>query len=1201
MAELVLGVVAIVSVILWVRLSRLGGRVESLRYQVDVLLRRLHEREQAGEEAPKPAPTPMTPVADPIQEAPTPVEEPDAPRTVPPPLPTKKPVPTRSAPLDIRDEAAPADVGRSSGEELDAFASEARTAPDASMPEPSEPSTARNELDWTSVLLAKVRAQMGKIGPKDPDMGWEMALGTYWLPRLGVAALAVFVVYLLTLAVQKFGPPPPEVRVAAAYAVCGALLGFGWRLEGKYPGYARVLYGGGFATSYFVTFATHYVPIAKIFDTPTITLIGLVMVVLAWGAVAQRRQSPTVAVLTTAIGHLTIGLTTTSVTDPTMFTVAGIVGLSAGSAFFLLRNRWYYVAALGVVGSYANHFLLMARAESSGTVAEFSVGMAVLLLYLLLFALAELFAPEEVRRKAVPVWFRSGLVALNTAAFFILGTILVDGFSFAEGYQYLFRYSLAAALLIIAFAYLLRRKADPLYNVYMVKGIAMLTFGLSAQFSGSALTAWLAVQMVVLLVHARNSGLLVVRLLAFGVGAVTFLQGAYFIGAVVPVAYSAVNYAAFAIQSCLVVVGLLAASLVYQRTDWAPRSPRTGPFGHATLRALWQLDIVGESPDGLSATDKPLKGLLFTYMYAIGAVLLFMGYAARLITLEDRVVFSSGSALVLGGLAIWLIAAPFGRGSVLVLASGFIWAVVGFFKHGVVSYGDPLYASFAVKAAIGVAFILVVCEGARRVMRSSDFELAGVFPGLGFLALNDSIVQAKFTFGRPDGKHEPFLPYLIALAGAGIFLAYSVEFVEAGHRLSAIALASAVMLVLAWIVSALPFGLISLLMVIAAIPAGSFEIINTIEPRFVVISLAALALTAVSSERGLVGHRPLLAFHQFPKSPYALYGVFTWLMGLFLTFEFTAPTDALTLTAAAIVLAGLAIVLDAGAMAVCSTALLIWAQLHWHENGPGSGEAWRHQVAWLLAAVAVAGDRYYAIRKVRAIGAVLLASAWVLALRYVYAEAGADHGWVSFFWTMTGLAFSVYGIGLRNVTAGVLGFVSVVLASLHQVSMSYVVGRSELTQGALIAGFVAPALLWFAFERLAVLGPSRVKVEVAVPRVLGGIFVGVGAGMLVIMFERMPSLGQFFLTISWSLLGLALFGVALAFREKWYRYAGLLVLLLAIVHAFYDTRHLEGFPRVAAWGVLGLVLLGLGYGYVRAFSAAQSSRKQSESSGEDLP
>ena len=1202
MEKLALLAVAIIVVLLWKRVARLGEHVEGLGHQVDALRRRLYEREKAGGETPKAVLAPVTPEAEPNQAtppAPEPVEEPEAPRAVPPPLPIRTLSPSRPAELEVREEAISAEVGSAPGDDFDDVGAKERLTPEVSTVEPEEPATTRNELDWTSVLLAKVREQVGKIGPKDPDMGWEMALGTYWLPRLGVAALAVFVVYLLTLAAQWMGPPPPEVRVAAAYAVCAALLGFGWRLEGKYPGYARVLYGGGFATSYFVTFATYYVPIAKIFETPTITLIGLAVVVVAWGAVAQRRQSTTVAMLTTGIGHLTIGLTTTSVESPTLYPVAGIVALSVGSAFFLLKNRWYYVAALGVVGSYANHFLLMARAESSGTVEEFSVGIAVLALYLLLFALAELFAPEEVRRKAVPVWFRSGLVTLNTAAFFVLGTILVNGYSFAAGFQYVFRYSLASALLIIAFAYLIRRKADPLYNVYMIKGIAMLTFGLSAQFSGSPLTAWLAVQMVVLLAHARHSGLLVVRLLAFSVGAIAFVQGAYSIADSASVPYAASNYAAYAIQACLVVVGLLVASLVYQRTDWAPRSPRTGPFGRDTLRTLWQLDLVSESPDSLSADEKPLKGLLFPYIYAIGGVLLLVGYVARLIALEDRVVFSGGVALALGGVAFWLIAAPFGRGAVLVLVSALIWAIVGFIEHVIISYDDAMYTAHAVKAAFAVAFFLVACEGARRVLRSSDLARSDVLPGFGFLASSDSIMASKFTTGKSEGRHEPFLPYLVALAGAGIFLAYTVEFVESGHRLLAIALASVVLLVLAWFLKALPFGLMSLLMVIAAIPSGSFEIVKDIEPRFAVIALVVLAVVAVSSERRLVGARSSLSFHQFPKSPYALYGVFAWLLGLFLTFEFTAPTDALALVAAAVALAGLAVVLDAGAMAACSAALLVWAQLHWYEGGAGSDAAWRHGVAWLIVAVAVAGDRYYAIRKVRAVGAVLLVSAWALVFRYVYTEVGVDHGWVSFFWTATGLAFSVCAMGLRSATAGVLGFVSVVLASVHQVAISYGVDRAELTQEALIAGFVAPALLWFAFERITALGPSRVKVEVAVPPFLGGFFVGVGAAMLVIMFERMPSLGQFFLTMSWSLLGLALFGLALGFRERWYRYAGLLVLFLAIVHAFYDTRHLEGFPRVAAWGVLGLVLLGLGYGYVKAFTATQSSKKRAEAPRED--
>ena len=64
-----------------------------------------------------------------------------------------------------------------------------------------------------------------------------------------------------------------------------------------------------------------------------------------------------------------------------------------------------------------------------------------------------------------------------------------------------------------------------------------------------------------------------------------------------------------------------------------------------------------------------------------------------------------------------------------------------------------------------------------------------------------------------------------------------------------------------------------------------------------------------------------------------------------------------------------------------------------------------------------------------------------------------------------------------------------------------------------------------------------------------------------------------------------LFGLAVAFREKTYRFCGLAVLGLATLRAaVIDTRELEALPRVFALGGLGLVLLALGYGYVRVFA-----------------
>ena len=135
---------------------------------------------------------------------------------------------------------------------------------------PVEPLTPPTDLPRTPTSLddpfERLKARIKNLGPNDPDMSWEMALGTYWLPRFGALAVSVVIVFLLTLALQRWGPP---IRVGLGYLVSVTFLVAGWRFDRKYPGYARVLFAAGFALTYFVTFATYYVPFARLFDRPS--------------------------------------------------------------------------------------------------------------------------------------------------------------------------------------------------------------------------------------------------------------------------------------------------------------------------------------------------------------------------------------------------------------------------------------------------------------------------------------------------------------------------------------------------------------------------------------------------------------------------------------------------------------------------------------------------------------------------------------------------------------------------------------------------------------------------------------------------------------------------------------------------------------------------------------------------------------------
>ena len=78
----------------------------------------------------------------------------------------------------------------------------------------------------------------------------------------------------------------------------------------------------------------------------------------------------------------------------------------------------------------------------------------------------------------------------------------------------------------------------------------------------------------------------------------------------------------------------------------------------------------------------------------------------------------------------------------------------------------------------------------------------------------------------------------------------------------------------------------------------------------------------------------------------------------------------------------------------------------------------------------------------------------------------------------------------------------------------------------------------------------------------------------------MESTSGFYLTASWSLLALALFGVGLFMRERMYRWVGLGVLAFALGRVvFFDVWKLQPVYEILSFMALGIVLLVLGFIY----------------------
>lgn len=907
--------------------------------------------------------------------------------------------------------------------------------------------------------FAGVHASSGPKRPPTetalPGASVEERIWKYWMPRVAGVLIAIGIAWVLYLVGPK---TPPWLRVAFGYGVSTALIGVGWALEKKYLQYARVLFATAIGVSYFVSFAAHYVAAARIIESETAGIGLLVAVVIAWGIVAQIRRSKIVATLVTMLGHLTMGLAFFTTGELAQYSIAGVAVLGIGSAFFLLYNRWYYVATVGLVGCYINHTLWTFHFFSADPVPSFQLSFGLLWVYMLTFALAELFCAEDLRRAAVPPAFRTFFVSANTALFFALASLTLFRYENMWEHRADFLLAYSGVLGLVALGYLRLRGTDPLYNAYFVKAVSAFTLFLAVRYGQGTLTASLAVESVVLLYSSRRSGLVVTRILAFGAAALCLAHGLYTVANTSEVTYADPLYWRRVVESGFAVAGLFAASLLYQRTDWSLRSPKSLPFSRATLDSLWDFDFAAEP--ATKGRRKPYGGLQFPYVYAIGGAILYFAYTAMLV--HDRHRVSTFAAFVL--------------------------------------------------AATLAAFVL----------NARPFSLVAI------LGLLPTVVGTVLSATAKDNT-----PLWLAIA-----------------------------------------------------------------------AVTATAAAAAFADRRVIGEREGLAFHQMRAAPYLLYCAAAFMLAVtVLVHGQTTMRAALLLALSTAAATALTALLHRRALATAALLLLGFGTFAWMSEWDLVATRSWHASAFAIVAVCVFANRFFARGTDRAPlapwGAVALAFSWPVMFRYV-GSLGKDSwwfeqvqmggmsaegfgyfhaDWVPFVLALASFAYAAFAAVARSRTSVAIAAFNAAIVSIAIVGLSHGSGNPMGTLP-LVCGYVALAAFWGVCERLiAPLKSARFRQAIDP---LCGACVAAATLLLVLMVERVPSLSAYFLTIGWGVLAMVLFGVSLVTWQRFYRYAGLGVFLLAIARLFYDARDLEGIYRPLAFIGLAVLMLIVSFGYYRA-------------------
>jgi uncharacterized membrane protein len=307
----------------------------------------------------------------------------------------------------------------------------------------------------------------------------EAHLGTYWLSRVGIVALITGIAYLIT---YRFGELGVLARVGLGYLLSAGLGAFGLWLSRRHALFGRIVFGGGLALAYFVTYALHFIPSVRVIDSQTLALVLLAGFVIGIVVIAQRMHSETVAGIA-----LFLGLHTGMLSDITAFTLLSTSMLAAGALFFLVKNRWVIVPLSSLVAVYSTHVVWALRHDGVAPGAErLPLSLGFLALYFLLFSVALLARPGEL---SVRVCLAFGL--LNWVGVVGLGGFEVASHSEAR----VFTFFLVVALAHGATAAVARWRQAPeaLFHAYLSMSSTTLAMAMPARYSTAALVAsWLA-------------------------------------------------------------------------------------------------------------------------------------------------------------------------------------------------------------------------------------------------------------------------------------------------------------------------------------------------------------------------------------------------------------------------------------------------------------------------------------------------------------------------------------------------------------------------------------------------------------------------------------------------------------------------------------------------------------------------------------
>ena len=303
----------------------------------------------------------------------------------------------------------------------------------------------------------------------------EERLGQNWLNKLGIVTLVIGLALFLGYQLRTLGPLGKSV-IGLTLSV--ALLAGGLVLERRenYRIFARAAIGGGWALTFFVTFALYHVQAMKVLNSQAVDLVLMLAIAAAMVWHSLRYKSQVVTSLAFLLAFVTVGIS-----DVTLFSLVAGALLAAALVLVAAREYWFELGLAGLVGVYFNHFLWLYRVLPQGgqpghVFPEFLPSAGLLLLYWLIFRLFYVLR--------VPKNHRQEVVASLTAILNSVGLMSLLKFQSSHP-EWAFWSLLMLGVAELAFAFVVRKRWQTAFVVLSSIGSVLLLAAIPFRFSGA--------------------------------------------------------------------------------------------------------------------------------------------------------------------------------------------------------------------------------------------------------------------------------------------------------------------------------------------------------------------------------------------------------------------------------------------------------------------------------------------------------------------------------------------------------------------------------------------------------------------------------------------------------------------------------------------------------------------------------------------